>query len=748
MQAQQEAAGALLGLVIDIKIGGVVFICADAVRDLFQIVPMRAQTVYHFIAVFVRDLDPEIFVEILAGFHVFGDGNRGGGLVENILRRHLVDVLGSRLLVAVRPQITDLIQGGGFLEVDLYGQFAACIGKFSGHLAQFGRGIGVVPEGVDGKGGCALVAGIIHHLEVQLCIQHLIGDIVHLLDMQVLGSLHLGKFPVAIVYKGSCPLRRLLGRRGDCVVEGHEGIGVRSLAPSEVAVQSVGPGPIVLDGKRDVETAAVLIGYNKIYVIRLPHRGGDLRFHHIQIQGRGIFAVYIIGGNRQRIPSQIIDRSIESNALDADDAVRVRAGHALLHGERTQSNIGHVSFGRALALPALANGGLEQLCAGQRDGVPVLSLQVRGGRETGVLSLGKIQNLAEAQAEVHAVAHAQVGVAVIGIVGTGHRFDVCVVGGDGGADLGKGRSLGINVAFRHVIGSVRLPHTVAGDVGDVRRGFGVADVVGVAEPFGGEGEALVLENHLEVTFLHQRAEVHAGDRLLHGRAVGGDRVGEIQRVVVQLGQHGLGIVVGAEPFDGKAHIQIVMGSAVIGKADGLVKFDDQFHLIAGLQNLVVNAGYRIDGRRVVVHIGDDRLGQRRVALALAAFIAAVVIGALQADGKVYLGRNFVAIVSDRAVASGKAFRVFCHVPAVDEEGGIVPSAPNPVSIGQHDSRGNIGRIVFQIKKSRLPGMLMLVIVKGSRDGGLQVVALHPQLANVHVLHIDLRARIDQIVFKG
>ena len=45
-------------------------------------------------------------------------------------------------------------------------------------------------------------------------------------------------------------------------------------------------------------------------------------------------------------------------------------------------------------------------------------------------------------------------------------------------------------------------------------------------------------------------------------------------------------------------------------------------------------------------------------------------------------------------------------------------------------------------------MLMLVIVKGSRDGGLQVAALHPQLANVHVLHIDLRARIDQIVFKG
>ena len=191
-----------------------------------------------------------------------------------------------------------------------------------------------------------------------------------------------------------------------------------------------------------------------------------------------------------------------------------------------------------------------------------------------------------------------------------------------------------------------------------------------------------------------------------------------------------------------------MGSAVIGKTDGLVKFDFQIHHIAGFQNPVVNAGYRNDGRRVVVHIGDDRLGQRRVALALAAFIAAVVIGALQADGKVYLGRNFVAIVSDRAVASGKAFRVFCHVPAVDEEGGIVPSAPNPVSIGQHDSRGNIGRIVFQIKKSRLPGMLMLVVVKGSREGGLQVAALHPQLANVHVIHIDLRARIDQIVFKG
>ena len=340
------------------------------------------------------------------------------------------------------------------------------------------------------------------------------------------------------------------------------------------------------------------------------------------------------------------------------------------------------------------------------------------------------------------------GVAVIQIAGTGHRFDVCVVGGDGGADLGKGRSLGINVAFRHVIGSVRLPHTVAGDVGDVRRGFGVADVAGVAEPFGGEGEALVLENHLEVTFLHQRAEVHAGDRLFRGLAAGGNRVGKIQGVVFQLGQHGLGIVVGAEPFDGKAHIQIVMGSAVIGKADGLVEFDFQIHHIAGFQNLVVNAGYRIDGRRVVVHIGDDRLGQRRVARALAAFIAAVVIGALQADGKVYIGRNFVAIVSDRAVASGKAFRVFCHVPAVDEEGGIVPSAPNPVSIGQHDSRGNIGRIVFQIKQSRLPGMLMLVIVKGSRDGGLQVAALHPQLADVHVIHIDLRACIDQIVFKG
>ena len=382
----------------------------------------------------------------------------------------------------------------------------------------------------------------------------------------------------------------------------------------------------------------------------MRHLGGDLRLGHVQIERRCIFAAHI--RNRQRIPGQIRDRFVELDARDADDAVRVLAGHALFHGEFLQADIGHVSLGRAMALPALACGGLDHACAGQRDGVPILG-QVRGGRETGVLSLGKTQNLAEAQAEVHAVAHAQVGVAVIGIVGTGHRFDVCVVGGDGGADLGKGRSLGINVAFRHVIGSVRLPHTVAGDVGDVRRGFGVADVVGVAEPFGGEGEALVLENHLEVTFLHQRAEVHAGDRLLHGRAVGGDRVGEIQRVVVQLGQHGLGIVVGAEPFDGKAHIQIVMGSAVIGKADGLVKFDDQFHLIAGLQNLVVNAGYRIDGRRVVVHIGDDRLGQRRVALALAAFIAAVVIGALQADGKVYLGRNFVAIVSDRAVASGR-----------------------------------------------------------------------------------------------
>ena len=320
-------------------------------------------------------------VEVLAGFHVFGDGNRGGGLVENILRQHPASALVVRLRVGVRPQIIGLVQGGGLREVDLYGQFAACIGKFSGHLAQFGRGVAIIPKRVDGKSGCALVAGIIHHLEVQLCIQHLIGDIVHLLDMQVLGSLHLGKFPVAVIHEGSCPLFRLIGRRrGNCVLEYRGGIGVRSLAPSEVAVQSVGPGPIVLDGKRDVETTAVLIvmGYDCVYLlirlirIQWCHRGGDLRFHHVQIQGCGICGVYIISGNRQRIPGQIIDRSIESNALDADDAVRVLAGHALFHGEFLQADIGHVSLGRAMALPALANGGLEYLCAGQRHGTPIL----------------------------------------------------------------------------------------------------------------------------------------------------------------------------------------------------------------------------------------------------------------------------------------------------------------------------------------------------------------------------------------
>ena len=83
MKGKQESVGGISGK-MEVEMSIVVVALVYAVIYRTKIISLSAQIIQHLVAVFVRDLDPEIFVEVFSACNIFRYCDRHRCLVLDI----------------------------------------------------------------------------------------------------------------------------------------------------------------------------------------------------------------------------------------------------------------------------------------------------------------------------------------------------------------------------------------------------------------------------------------------------------------------------------------------------------------------------------------------------------------------------------------------------------------------------------------------------------------------------------------
>ena len=533
----------------------------------------------------VLRLDPEILGEdrprayILRHFH----SDSAGRCV--IQRAGLPTDLRGRGVSVVSPGIPPLGDTAAVGENDLDGQSAAGVSAVQGARDRPRRGGGGevvnVPEdaAIGGQGDIALVARVVLGLH---------GD-------GAVGKVHIGLAEYrADVEVDVLRLQELLCRAGDAVlplVIGNLGwVGLdRPLVRVCLSIAAV------VEDKAAVETGDLCLGVGDLYaiaeagailrvaVLELRH----LRRVHVQLRRVAIGTVFELDAvHIQRVARKVGDLcgqragcalfSRETHTGDLDLTLRIIHSPFFADGHPVCDELGRIVV---VVIEGVEIGGAYL------DGGAVFILQVRG--EHGVLPVyfiaaillihpDALQALVHVDDEIEAVAHAQVGVAGIGIVHViAVRLAQCLL------HVGV---VGVQVELHGIhIGRAGVQGQVGVDDGLFILPHGVARQVGDGAAAGGKalaGLILGLKGFV-LAHLHQ---LGLGEQVVHvdGSDLDIARQGVLalavrhgifkdQAIPVQLGQICL-VLSPALTVGPQVEVQAALpGGAVVGEADGLVK---------------------------------------------------------------------------------------------------------------------------------------------------------------------------------